>query len=58
VHEVKFDGHRLQEHIQGVKATLYTRNGLDWTHRLGKALSSGAGRPTVKAVLDGEWSSR
>jgi bifunctional non-homologous end joining protein LigD len=58
VHEVKFDGYRLQAHIQGVTATLYTRNGLDWTHRFGKALSSGAGCPMGKAVLDGEWSSR
>jgi len=35
VHEVKFDGYRLQAHIAGGKAKLFTRKGLDWTVRFG-----------------------
>ncbi len=31
IHEIKFDGYRIQAHRFGGKATLYTRSGLDWT---------------------------
>src|SRR5688572_14026542 len=30
-HEIKFDGYRLQLHVQHSKAKLLTRRGLDWT---------------------------
>ncbi|MDO9338487.1 MAG: non-homologous end-joining DNA ligase [Caulobacter sp.] len=34
IHEVKFDGYRMQVHVRRGRATLYTRNGNDWTERL------------------------
>ena len=30
-HEIKFDGYRMQLRVEGGKATLRTRKGLDWT---------------------------
>jgi bifunctional non-homologous end joining protein LigD len=32
VHEIKFDGYRLQIHLNKGKVTVYTRNGHDWTN--------------------------
>ena len=54
VHEVKFDGYRLQARIDHGSVRLLTRTGLDWTERfgtLGKSLLS----PNVRsALVDGE----
>lgn len=54
VHEMKFDGYRIQAQIRDKKATLYSRRGLDWTDKyppLAKALR----KLRVKdAVFDGE----
>jgi len=33
-HEIKYDGYRMHARIDGGKATLLTRTGLDWSHRL------------------------
>ena len=33
VHEIKFDGYRIQARIDGGKVTLKTRTGLDWTSK-------------------------
>ena len=33
VHEAKLDGYRTQLHVRNGKVTLFSRNGLDWTHR-------------------------
>ena len=38
LHEIKFDGYRLQAHIEDGKVTLWTRGGLDWTHKFGEAV--------------------
>ena len=35
VHEIKFDGYRIEARIDGDDVTLMTRNGLDWTSRFG-----------------------
>ena len=32
LHEIKFDGYRIQVHINKGKKKVYTRNGLDWTN--------------------------
>jgi len=34
IHEIKFDGYRVQVHLQRGKVTAYTRRGYDWTRRL------------------------
>mgnify|MGYP003341154918 CR=1 FL=1 len=31
LHEIKFDGYRMQLRVQDGEATLLTRKGLDWT---------------------------
>jgi hypothetical protein len=33
LHEIKFDGYRVQVHLNKGKRKVYTRNGLDWTKR-------------------------
>ena len=35
LHEIKFDGYRLQAHIEHGKVALWTRGGLDWTKKFG-----------------------
>ena len=55
LHEVKFDGYRLQAHIENGKVKLLTRNGLDWTGKFGSGLVEAF--QTIdcdNAILDGE----
>jgi bifunctional non-homologous end joining protein LigD len=55
VHEVKFDGYRIQAHIRKGEVKLYTRTGLDWTHKFGAAITRAlAGLDLDTAVIDGE----
>ncbi len=55
LHEIKFDGYRIQAHVSGGKTTLFTRKGLDWTHKFGKAIANALGALDCEAaVLDGE----
>ena len=55
LHEIKFDGYRLQAHIQKGKVKLLTRSGLDWTERFGKELAKALkALPVGEAILDGE----
>ena len=55
LHEVKFDGYRLQAHLEGGAARLLTRTGLDWTAKFGPAVPEAlAGLPAEAAILDGE----
>jgi bifunctional non-homologous end joining protein LigD len=55
VHELKLDGYRIQAHIDKTgKVRLFTRSGLDWTHRM-PAVARELGRIKVEsAILDGE----
>ena len=55
LHEVKFDGYRLQARLAGGKVTLLTRSGLDWTERFSRKLASAfAELPCEAALIDGE----
>ena len=55
IHEIKFDGYRLQAHLREGKAKLLTRSGLDWTEKFGKAiLRALLSLPVKEAILDGE----
>ena len=55
VHEIKFDGYRLQARIDKGKVKLLTRSGLDWTDQFGKRVLAALGElPMRQAVLDGE----
>ncbi len=52
VHEIKFDGYRMQLRIQGGQAALRTRKGLDWTDRFTALAKAAAALPD--AIIDGE----
>jgi bifunctional non-homologous end joining protein LigD len=55
LHEIKFDGYRIQVHIDKGKVTLFTRSGLDWSEKFGKEVASAFAKlPVENAVLDGE----
>jgi bifunctional non-homologous end joining protein LigD len=51
-HEIKFDGYRVQLRVEGGKATLKTRKGLDWTDKFKTIASEAASLPDV--LIDGE----
>jgi bifunctional non-homologous end joining protein LigD len=53
VHEIKFDGYRLQIHLNKGKVTVYTRNGHDWTNRF-PSIVDALGIPVERAIFDGE----
>ena len=52
LHEVKFDGYRMQLHVQAGKAKLYTRKGLDWTGKFAAIAKAAARLPD--GIIDGE----
>jgi bifunctional non-homologous end joining protein LigD len=52
VHEIKFDGYRVQMRIESGKAVLKTRKGLDWTAKF--ATISKAARSLPDCIIDGE----
>ncbi|MGY4424123.1 bifunctional non-homologous end joining protein LigD [Bradyrhizobium sp. JR6.1] len=52
LHEIKYDGYRVQLHLNHGKAKAYTRNGLDWTKRF--AVIAKAFEIPDQAIIDGE----
>ncbi|MDR7124447.1 DNA ligase D [Pseudotabrizicola sp. 4114] len=55
LHEIKFDGYRLQARIDAGQVKLLTRSGLDWTDRFGQDVPAALRDLPVKAaVIDGE----
>ncbi|MBP2568655.1 MULTISPECIES: DNA ligase D [Agrobacterium] len=52
IHEIKFDGYRIQMRIENGQVTLKTRKGLDWTAKYPAIAESGAALPD--AIIDGE----
>jgi len=52
LNEIKFDGYRVQIHLVRGTPAIYTRNGLDWTHRF-KPIAHALDY-NVSAILDGE----
>jgi bifunctional non-homologous end joining protein LigD len=52
LHEIKFDGYRVQVHLNRGRKKVYTRNGLDWTKRF--SLIAGALDIPGQAIIDGE----
>ena len=52
VHEVKFDGYRMQMRVENGKAKLRTRKGLDWTERFPEIARDGNALPDC--IIDGE----
>ena len=55
LHEIKFDGYRLQAQIEASRVKLLTRSGLDWTARFGKDIAAAfKALPVGTALVDGE----
>jgi bifunctional non-homologous end joining protein LigD len=52
IHEIKFDGYRIQMRVLDGEVTLKTRKGLDWTTKY-PAIAKAAGK-LPDAVIDGE----
>jgi len=52
VHEIKFDGYRMQMRIDGDSVTLKTRKGLDWTDKFSAIAKQAEKLPD--AIIDGE----
>ena len=51
-HEIKFDGYRLQLRVEGGKAVIRTRKGLDWTQRFPEIAQDAGALPD--GIYDGE----
>jgi bifunctional non-homologous end joining protein LigD len=54
LHEIKFDGWRIQLHKRGSDVALYTKNGHDYTKRLPAIAAAVAALAARSAIIDGE----
>ncbi|WP_333927005.1 non-homologous end-joining DNA ligase [Bradyrhizobium sp. CCBAU 11361] len=52
IHEIKYDGYRVQIHVDRGAAKIFTRNGHDWTKRF--SAIAGAFRLKSQTIFDGE----
>jgi bifunctional non-homologous end joining protein LigD len=63
IHELKLDGYRIQIRVLSGKngasdtptVALFTRTGLDWTHRMQGLAQATAGLKVESCILDGEY---
>ena len=54
LHEIKFDGYRVQTRVDRGKAKLLTRRGLDWTDKFAAIADALKKLPCKTALIDGE----
>jgi bifunctional non-homologous end joining protein LigD len=54
IHEIKFDGYRIQARLDRGKVKLLTRKGLDWTAKFPLVAEAVAKLPATNVLLDGE----
>ena len=54
MHEIKFDGYRIQARLDRGKVRLLTRKGLDWTGKFPNVAAAIAKLPARTALIDGE----
>src|SRR6202163_980798 len=54
IHEIKFDGYRVQVHLANEAVQIFTRRGHDWTHRFKKVAHDAWHIKAGSAVIDGE----
>ncbi len=54
VHEIKFDGYRIQARLDHGEVRLLTRKGLDWTGKFPNVAAAVAKLPAETALIDGE----
>jgi len=53
LHEIKYDGYRVQLHVNKQRRIIFTRGGLDWTKRF-SVIAGAFDIPVERAILDGE----
>jgi bifunctional non-homologous end joining protein LigD len=54
IHEIKFDGYRVQLHMANDDIKMFTRNGNDWTKRFRKVAADAYLINAKSAIVDGE----
>jgi bifunctional non-homologous end joining protein LigD len=54
IHEIKFDGYRVQLHIANENVRVFTRRGNDWTKRFRKIANDAFLISASSAIIDGE----
>jgi bifunctional non-homologous end joining protein LigD len=54
IHEIKFDGYRVQLQLAHENVKIFTRRGHDWTHRFKKIAADAFLINAASAVIDGE----
>ncbi|HWW34463.1 MAG TPA: DNA ligase D [Xanthobacteraceae bacterium] len=54
LHEIKFDGYRMEARLDGGAVQLLTRKQQNWTHRFPPVAAAVAALPARTALLDGE----
>lgn len=54
LHEVKWDGYRIQAHLEGRSIKLFTRAGHDWTGKMSSLVKDLSRIDVQSAVFDGE----
>jgi bifunctional non-homologous end joining protein LigD len=54
LHEIKFDGYRIEARLDRGDVRLLTRKGLDWTQKFPNIAAAVAELPAATALLDGE----
>jgi len=58
IHEIKYDGYRMQARIDGRTIRLLTRKKLDWTERFRSIADALQALGLASALIDGRSSSR
>ncbi len=54
LHEIKFDGYRCLLSLGGGEARIYTRSGLDWSHKFPEVVAAARELEVASALIDGE----
>jgi bifunctional non-homologous end joining protein LigD len=54
LHEIKFDGYRVQVHLRDAAVKVFTRRGNDWTNRFTKIAADAWHINAGSAIIDGE----
>lgn len=56
VHEIKYDGYRIQVHLDRGRKKVFTRNGLDWTKRFSEIAGALAIAGEAISMARSSWS--
>jgi len=54
IHEIKFDGYRVQVHLKDAVVKVFTRRGNDWTNRFRKIAADAWHISAGSAIIEGE----